>query len=157
MSFIELSRKKSPWVLHVNTGGCNGCDLEILSCLTPRFDVSRFGVYSTGNPKHADVMLVVGPVTLKYKEIITNLYNQMPDPKVVMAVGSCASTGAIYQGCYGTCGSLDKVIPVDVYVPGCNCRPEGIIDGLVLALDILNEKERKILEEKKKAKSQGAA
>ncbi len=98
MSLTELSRKKSPWVLHVGTGGCNGCDLEILACLTPRYDVSRFGVMSTGNPKHADVMLVVGPVTLKYKEIIKNLYEQMPDPKVVIAVGTCASTGGIYQG-----------------------------------------------------------
>ena len=157
MSIIELSRKKSPWVIHVGTGGCNGCDLEILSCLTPRFDVSRFGVYSTGNPKHADVMLCVGPVTQKYKAIITNLYNQMPDPKVVIAVGTCASTGGIYQGCYGTCGSLDQVIPVDVYIPGCNVRPEAVIDGLVLALDLLNEKERKFLAEKKKEKTTGVA
>jgi ech hydrogenase subunit C len=155
MSITELARKKSPWVIHVDTGSCNGCDLEILACLTPRYDVSRFGVMSTGNPKHADVMLVTGPVTLKYKEIIKNLYEQMPDPKIVIAVGTCASTGGIYQGCYGICGSLDRVIPVDVYVPGCNVRPEAIIDGLVLGLDILNEKERKLLEEKRKAK--GAA
>jgi len=156
MTLTELSRKKSPWVIHVGTGGCNGCDLEILACLTPRYDVSRFGVMSTGNPKHADVMLCVGPVTLKYKDIIKNLYDQMPDPKVVIAVGTCASTGGIYQGCYGHCGSLDKVVPVDVYIPGCNVRPEAIIDGLVLALDVLNEKEKKILEEKK-AKAKGAA
>jgi NADH-quinone oxidoreductase B subunit len=149
MSLIELSRKKSPWVLHVNAGSCNGCNLELLSCLTPRYDVSRFGVYNTDNPKHADVMIVIGPVTLKYKPIIQNLYEQMPDPKVVMAVGTCASTGGIYQGCYGQIGGVDKILPVDVYVPGCNVTPEAIIDGLVLALDVLNEKERKILESKK--------
>jgi ech hydrogenase subunit C len=144
MSLMELSRRKSPWVLHAGTGGCNGCDIEVLACLAPRFDISRFGVVNTGNPKHADIMLVTGPVTLKYREILKNLYDQMPDPKAVVAVGSCACTGGIYQGCYATCGSLDKVLPVDVYVPGCNVRPEAVIDGLVLALDILNKKKRNI-------------
>lgn len=154
MSLIELARKKSPWVLHINAGGCNGCNLELLSCLTPRHDISRFGVYNTDNPKHADIMIVIGPVTLKYKPIIKNLYDQMPDPKVVMSVGTCASTGGIYQGCYGSCGSVDKVIPVDLYVPGCNVTAEAIIDGVVMALDILNEKKKKA---KETEKQKGAA
>lgn len=153
MSLTELSRKKSPWVLHVGSGGCNGCDLEILACITPRFDISRFGVISTDNPKHADVMLVVGPVTLKYRKIIENLYDQMPDPKAVVAVGTCACNGGVYQGVYASCGGVDKVVPVDVYVPGCNVTPEAIIDGLVMALDILNDKKKDTLkasgEEKK--------
>jgi ech hydrogenase subunit C len=153
MSLIETARKKSPWLLHVNCGGCNGCELELVSCLTPRYDVTRFGVENTDNPKHADVMVVIGPVTKKYEPIIRNLYAQMPDPKVIMAVGTCTSTGGVYQGCYGHCGALDKVLPVDVYVPGCNVRPEAIIDGLVMALDILNEKEREILSKKTKGEA----
>jgi len=90
MSIFALSRVKSPWILHYDTGGCNGCDIEILAVLTPRYDVERFGMINRGNPKQADVFLVTGPVTKRCRERLINLYLQVPEPKVVVAVGSCA-------------------------------------------------------------------
>ncbi|RLE53600.1 MAG: NADH:ubiquinone oxidoreductase, partial [Candidatus Methanomethylicota archaeon] len=93
MGLIDKARIKSPWILHVNCGGCNGCDIEILACLTPRFDIERFGMLNIGNPKHADILLVTGPANRRNARMLKNLYEQTPDPKVVMAVGTCACTG----------------------------------------------------------------
>lgn len=140
MGLRERSILKSPWILHVNCGSCNGCDIEILAALTPRFDVERFGMLNMGNPKHADVLLVTGPANRRNAKVIRNLYEQTPDPKVVVAVGVCASTGGIFYNCPNVLGGVDKVIPVDVYVPGCAARPESIIDGVALALQKLAEK-----------------
>lgn len=140
MGFLTRSRVKSPWILHYCTGGCNGCDIEILACLTPLYDVERFGMLNIGNPKHADVLMITGPVNYKNRQILKNLYEQTPDPKVVIAVGSCAATGGMFHNCDNTLGGVDKVIPVDVYVRGCAARPEAIIDGVVLALQKLEEK-----------------
>lgn len=134
--------KKSPWLLHYDGSSCNGCDIEVLACLTPIYDVERFGIINTGNPKHADIFLITGSVNEQNKEVIQNLYSQMPDPKVVVAVGICAATGGIFADCYNVSGGVDKLIPVDVYVPGCAARPEAIIDGVVQALGILEEKYR---------------
>jgi ech hydrogenase subunit C len=125
---------KSPWILHVNCGSCNGCDIEILAALTPRFDVERFGMLHMGNPKHADVLLVTGPANRRNAKVLKNLYEQTPEPKVVVAVGTCASTGGIFYNCPNVLGGIDEVIPVDVYIPGCAARPEAIIDGVILAL-----------------------
>ena len=128
---------KSPWLLHYDCGSCNGCDIEILACLTPLYDVERFGIINVGNPKHADILLVTGPANQRNQRVLRNLYEQMPDPKAVIAVGTCACSGGVFQECYNILGGIDKVIPVDVYVPGCAARPEAIIDGVVLALEKL--------------------
>ncbi len=132
--------KKSPWLLHYDASSCNGCDIEVLACLTPIYDVERFGVVNIGNPKHADILLITGSVNEQNKEVVRNLYDQMPDPKVVVAAGACALSGGVFQDCYNVLGGIDKVIPVDVYVPGCAVRPEAIIDGVVQSLAILEKK-----------------
>jgi Ni,Fe-hydrogenase III small subunit len=137
-------RKKSPWILHYNAGSCNGCDIEILACLTPKYDVERFGLINTGNPKQSDILLITGPVTKRSRERLVEIYAQMPEPKVVIACGSCASTGGVFRPMYNIEGGVDQVIPVDVYVPGCACRPEQIIDGVVEALGILEQKNKEI-------------
>jgi len=134
---------KSPWIIHYDASSCNGCDIEILACLTPMYDVERFGIINTGNPKHADIFVVTGSINEANREVIQNIYNQMPDPKVVVAVGICACSGGVFRECYNVAGGIDKLIPVDVYVPGCAARPESIIDGIVTALGILEEKRSK--------------
>jgi ech hydrogenase subunit C len=131
---------QSPWILHYDASSCNGCDIETLACLTPLYDVERLGVVNTGNPKHADIFLVTGAVNEQSKTVIENLYRQLPEPKVVVAVGACASTGGIFRDCYNISGGADVLIPVDVYVPGCPARPEAIIDGVVQALSVMKEK-----------------
>jgi len=135
--------KKSPWILHYDGTSCNGCDIEVLACLTPLYDVERFGIINTGNPKHADILLITGSVNEQNIPVVKQLYEQMPDPKAVVAVGICATSGGIFAECYNVVGGVGKVIPVDVYVPGCAARPESIIDGVVKALDILEEKRKK--------------
>lgn len=132
--------KKSPWLIHYDGSSCNGCDIEVLACLTPLYDVERFGIINTGNPKHADIFLVTGSVNQQNVDIIRNIYNQMPEPKVVIAAGICACSGGIFAECYNVMGGIDKVIPVDVYVQGCAVRPEAVIDGVVKALSILEER-----------------
>jgi len=131
---------KSPWILHYDASSCNGCDIEVLACLTPVFDVERLGVVNTLNRKHRDTFLVTGAVTGQGQSVIRNLFHQMPDPKVVVAVGICAATGGIFRECYNISGGVDSIIPVDVYVPGCAARPEAIIDGVVQALGVLEKK-----------------
>ena len=132
--------QKSPWVIHYDASSCNGCDIEVLACLTPGFDIERFGIVNTGNPKHADIFLVTGSVNDQNRIVVRNIYEQMPEPKVVVALGCCATSGGIFRECYNVMGGIDKVIPVDVYIPGCAARPESIIDGIVKALGILEEK-----------------
>jgi len=134
---------KSPWILHYDASSCNGCDIEVLACLTPLYDMERFGVINTGNPKHADILLITGSVNERNIDIIQNLYRQMPDPKVVVAVGACACSGGIFARAYNIQGGVDKVLPVDVYVPGCAARPESIIDGVVKGIEALEQKRKK--------------
>lgn len=132
--------KKSPWLLHYDGSSCNGCDIEVLACLTPLYDAERFGVINTGNPRHADLLLLTGSINHQNEEVVRNLYAQMPDPKVVLAVGICATSGGVFADCYNVKGGADKVVPVDVYIPGCAARPEAIIDGIVRALGVLETK-----------------
>jgi ech hydrogenase subunit C len=139
---------KSPWIVHYDCSSCNGCDIEVLAALTPVYDVERFGIINTGNPKHADIFLVTGSVNEQNKPVLKNIYDQIPDPKVVVAIGICATSGGIFRECYNVQGGIDKVIPVDVYVPGCAARPESIIDGVVTALGILEKKRQAIKEGK---------
>ena len=137
---------KSPWILHYDASSCNGCDIEVLACLTPLYDVERFGVINTGDPKQADILLITGAVNDQNKNVVKQLYEQMPEPKVVVAVGICACSGGVFRDCYNILGGVDTVIPVDVYVPGCAARPESIIDGVVRGLTVLEEKTKKLKE-----------
>ena len=137
---ITESRIKSPWLLHYDCGSCNGCDIEVLACLTPVYDIERFGIINVGNPMHADILLVTGTVNHRNKKVLVNLYDQMPNPKAVIAIGSCGLSGGIFREAYNVVGGVDKVIPVDVYIPGCPPKPEAIIDGVVIGLQKFQEK-----------------
>jgi len=128
---ILWSRLKSPWIIHFNTGACNGCDIEIVDALTPKYDIERFGILLKGTPRHADVMIVSGPLTRQQAKRFKRIYDQMPEPKFVLAVGTCACSGGVFDGCYNVIGGIDKVIPVSAYIPGCPVRPEAIIDAVV--------------------------
>ena len=134
------SMMRSPWVLHYDGSSCNGCDIEVVACLTPIYDAERFGVVNTGNPKHADILLVTGGVNERNAEIVKRLYEQMPDPKVVVAIGACACSGGIFARAYNIRGGVDTVIPVDAYVPGCAARPQRIIDAILRGAAILESK-----------------
>ena len=134
---VRWSRIKSPWILHFNSGACNACDIEIVAALTPRFDVERFGVLLKATPRHADVIVATGPVTRQIKDRIIRIYEQMPEPKFVVAVGTCAMSGCVYRGAYNVLGGIDQVIPVTAYVPGCPARPDAILDGVVKLLGTL--------------------
>jgi Ni,Fe-hydrogenase III small subunit len=144
MKWLTRFRKRSPWLLHYNAGSCNGCDIEILAALSPRYDLERFGVLNTGNPKQADIFLVTGPVTFHSRERLVELYAQIPEPKVVVAVGACTSTGGVFRGMANVENGIDRYIPVDIYVPGCAASPRLIIDGLLQALEIWERKSREI-------------
>ena len=122
---------KSPWLLHYDGSSCNGCDIEVLACTTPKYDIERFGIINTGDPFQADILLITGGVNHQSEDVIRQIYTQMPEPKVVVAVGICACTGGVFKDCYNIKGGVDTVIPVDVYVPGCAARPQAIIDGVV--------------------------
>lgn len=125
------AQKNSLWVIHFNTGGCNGCDIEILDLLTPRYDIERLGIIAEASPRHADVLLCTGPVTKQTKDGLWQIYSQMPSPKWVVAVGSCSNTGGVFKGSDTVLGGVDKLLPVDLYIPGCPARPEAIIQGLL--------------------------
>ena len=152
---VNWARIRSPWILHFNTGGCNGCDIELLAAVTPRFDVERIGATVKGSPRHSDILVVTGPVTRQTRKRLIRIYNQMPDPKFVVAVGTCACSGGIFGdgtrscpvgvhlGSYCTMGGIDNVIPVDVYIPGCPPKPEAIIDGILKLIEKIKKGEVK--------------
>ena len=146
MTFI----KKSPWVSLLNCGGCNGCTLECIACFNPRYDVTRFGIELKPSAKHADLLLATGIVNKLNKSRLLNIYEQMPEPKKVVAVGACAVSNGLYKDSYSSAGPLNKVVPVDAYVPGCPPRPEAIIDGILLALGLMD---RSVSNDKDKRKN----
>ncbi len=133
-SLLLWARTRSPWILHFNTGACNGCDIEVLALLTPRYDVERFGILLEPSPRHADVLVTTGAVTRQVAGRLKRIYDQMPDPKFVMAIGACACSGGVFKECYNVLGGVDKVIPVNMYVPGCPPKPEAMIDAVVKLL-----------------------
>jgi ech hydrogenase subunit C len=137
---IKYCRKKSPWINRFSCGGCNGCDIEITASLTPRYDLERFGTLFKANPRHSDILMVTGIINKQIKKRLLQVYEQMPNPKVVVAIGSCAISNGVFYDSYNIAGPLDKVMPVDVFVPGCPPKPEALIDGLIKASKIFGEK-----------------
>jgi ech hydrogenase subunit C len=150
MGLLNFARKKSPWIVHLNCNSCNGCDIETVACLTPLYDVERFGIVNIGNPKHADVLVVTGSVNKKNIRVLKNIYEQIPNPKVVVAIGACACTGGIFKECYNVVGGINEVVPVDVYVPGCCPKPEAIMEGIVKGIGKMGEKADSLKKERKK-------
>jgi NADH-quinone oxidoreductase B subunit len=140
---VNWARIKSPWIIHFNSGACNACDIEIIASLTPRYDVERFGILLKGTPRHADVLVCTGPVTEQIRDRLVRIYQQMPEPKFVVAVGTCACSGGVFKNCYNVNGGIDAVIPVSVYIPGCPASPKAIIDGVVKLLESLKEQDKK--------------
>lgn len=130
---------KSLWVYHVAASPCNNCDIEILDLLTPRFDIERFGILLAGSPRHADVLLITGMVNKKVLDRVLRVYAETPKPCVVAAFGSCAIGGTLFEDSYNYAGPLDKHIPVDVYIGGCPPKPEGMILGVVRAVEKLKK------------------
>ena len=133
------ARMKSPWITIFNSGACNGCDIEAIAVLTPRFDVERFGILAQGSPRHADVLIVTGPVTKKQAPRLRRIWEQMPEPKYVIAMGACGASGGVFHGLYHVVDGVENVIPVDVFVAGCPPRPDEIINAVVACLGLLKE------------------
>lgn len=139
------SRSKSIHVMLVYTGGCNGCDIEIVNAvLSPRFDLEQYNVYLTWNPREADVLVVSGPVVHWTKEPLLKIYEAIPDPKLVVAVGACALTGGVYKNIHGELpseeieGPVENVIPVDAKIPGCAVRAKDVVAGVASVIPIIN-------------------
>ncbi len=133
------ARLKSPWVTLFNSGACNACDIEVIAALTPRFDVERFGILAKGSPRHADILIVTGPVTRKQAPRLRRIWEQMPEPKYVIAMGACGASGGVFRGLYHVVDGVENVIPVDVFVAGCPPRPDEIINAVVACLDLLKQ------------------
>ena len=134
---VTWARIKSPWILHFNSGACNACDIEIIAALTPRYDIERFGIQLKATPRHADVLVCSGPVTRQIQDRLVRIYEQMAEPKFVVACGTCACSGGVFQGCYNVMQGIDAVLPVNAYIPGCPASPPAIIDGVVKLLKSL--------------------
>jgi Ni,Fe-hydrogenase III small subunit len=137
----ELSEKikkvlgRSLAIREVDAGSCNGCEVEVAALNNPIYDVERYGVHFVASPRHADVLLVTGVASRNMESALRRTYEATPDPKVVVAVGACACSGGIFGDSYASSGGIDRVVPVDVYVPGCPPRPEALVYGLLLAVD----------------------
>ncbi len=134
---LATARRRSPWVYVINTGSCNGCDIEIGPCFSPRYDAEQVGILRQGSPKHADILLITGPLTLRTRDAARDIYEQMPAPKAVVALGSCPATGNVFAGSPSVLDGVGDVIPVDIYVPGCPPRPQAIIEGIRQAAALL--------------------
>jgi membrane-bound hydrogenase subunit mbhJ len=130
-------RRRSPWIFHMNSGSCNGCDIELIAALTPRYDAEQIGVLLQGSPRHADILCVTGPVTHTSAPAIRTVYCQTCGPKAVVAIGSCPATTNVFANSPVVGGPLANHIPVDVFVPGCPPRPDAIIRGIAAAAEIL--------------------
>ena len=128
---------RSLHVRQVDAGSCNGCELEIAATTNPLYDLERFGIHLVASPRHADVLLVTGPVTRNMEIAVRRTYDAAPEPRVVVAVGACGCSGGIFgEGTYAAIGGVDRVVPVDVYIPGCPPRPQAILNGLLVAMGV---------------------
>ena len=121
-------------IRQVDAGSCNGCELEIVALNNPVHDIERFGIHFVASPRHADMLLVTGPVTRNMELALRKTYDATPEPRLVVAAGACGISGGIFGTNYATRGGVDRVIPVDVYIPGCPPRPEALLHGILLAL-----------------------
>ena len=137
---IAKASAKSPWIYHINTGSCNGCDIELVAVLTPRYDAERFGFKLAGTPRHADIVVISGPVTLQSRDRLIRTLEQVPEPRCIVTLGSCPQSGNVFKGSYSVCAPLSKYVHVDVDIAGCAPKPEAIMDGLVKATEILKQK-----------------
>lgn len=140
MKIKEKILTKSLWVYHVSCGSCNNCDIEILDCITSRFDIERFGMQLVGSVRHADVLLVTGAMNKKAVKRFKRIYQQAPHPVFVVAVGTCAVSQHMFKPSYAFGAPLDEIVPVDLYIPGCPPKPEAIISGLVKLIKKLRQK-----------------
>ena len=123
---------------HLDAGSCNACDWELTNLLNPVYDVRRLGVDFVASPRHADGVIVTGPVTRNLEAAVRRTFEAVPDPRIVVAVGACAASGGIVGEGYASAGGVDRVLPVDVYIPGCPPRPEAIIFGILVAIGRLD-------------------
>src|ERR1017187_9360716 len=128
-------------IREVDAGSCNGCELEIVALNNPVHDIERFGIHFVASPRHADMLLVTGPVTRNMELALRKTYHATPDPKLVVAVGACGISGGIFGTNYATRGGVDQVIPVDVYIPGCPPRPEALLFGILMAVGRLRNRQ----------------
>ena len=124
-------------IRHVDAGSCNGCELEIHALANPYYNLEGLGIRFVASPRHADVLLVTGPVTRNMQIALERTYEAAPEPRLVVAVGACGCSGGLFgEGTYASVGGVDRVVPVDVYVPGCPPRPPAILHGLLVAMGI---------------------
>jgi Ni,Fe-hydrogenase III small subunit len=142
MSFKIKALTKSIWVFHASAGSCNNCDIEILDCLTPRFDLERFGIQLICSVRHADALLITGAMSKKSVPRLKKVYEQAAKPCVVIAVGTCACSQHMFKDSYNVDAPLDKILPVDLYIPGCPPKPEAMIDGIVKLVTKLRGKKK---------------
>lgn len=131
---------RSLHIREVDAGSCNGCELEISALSNPYYDMERFGLHFVASPRHADCLLVTGPVTRNMAEPLRRTFEATPDPKIVIAIGDCANNCGVFKDSYAVVGSVDKVIPVNVFVPGCPPEPGDILRGILSAIDGLPQK-----------------
>jgi Ni,Fe-hydrogenase III small subunit len=137
---IQKLLGRSLSIREVDAGSCNGCELEIVALNNPIYDIERFGIHFVASPRHADMLLVTGPVTRNMELALLKTYRAMPEPKLVVAVGACGISGGIFGANYASLGGVDKVVPVDVYIPGCPPRPQALLQGILLAVGRLRGK-----------------
>jgi Ni,Fe-hydrogenase III small subunit len=131
---------RSLHIRQVDAGSCNGCEVEINGLNSPVYDIERFGIHFVASPRHADMLLVTGPVTRNMELALRKTYDAMPEPRLVVAVGACGCSGGIFGQNYATCGGVDSVIPVDVYIPGCPPNPHALLHGILLAIGRIHPK-----------------
>ena len=141
LNLLRQAATRSPWLYRINAGSCNGCDVELATtALIPRFDIERLGCRYCGSPKHGDIVLITGLMTTKLRPKVMRLFDEVPDPKVVVAVGACPISGGVYADSYGVEGPVDRHIPVDVNILGCPPRPQAIIAGLAKAIELWGQR-----------------